>query len=293
MRITVLWQYRKDVIITVMNMNMNSYRNKFAALTAAAGILVAGCSNEQPPSSELTEGEVGTTISVEDVFKNSFLKFKEAYGCPTDVEIVTGPIPNDDNESIKGLTEGGQKAIHASVAIAESGKITINQDYQAIYPSIADQVNLPHIAAHQSVHACGRPPTLLSAPIALPNESVLITSTAGLGLVTNSLTPDGKSFQIIPVADEGAAEVIADALVGVDPLSQSTMPGYYGMKELTLTLMRNTNVSVEELVTFQQNNDLLGYFKKVSGLDNPTGENILELIRLYQQSEDAGQSVIG
>lgn len=268
--------------------------NKLTSLSATV-VLLAGCSSERAASNDTGQPELspGPAVVVEDVIRDGFLKFKKKYGCPVDVKIVTGPIKDDNNYSVRDQVAGGKTTISATAAVGESGLITINQDFQTIYPEIADQVSLPHLAAHESVHACALPPKPLPVPISFRGQSIKAISTQGLGLLTDRPKPSGEGFQSLSVAEEGAAEVIADATVGVNPRSRVTNLGYYGMKQLTLTLMKQGDISVDQLVQYQQNNDLPGFFRKVSNLRTLTDENYIELIDLYNRSEDEGKSAVG
>lgn len=247
------------------------------ALTAAL-VFGAGCSGEQVREPSTVQDTVVSTAEPQaprrhiQPFTEGLELFTDSFNCPVDVTISEGEIPNDDFSGVDS---------NYSIAVSnKAGSIIVNSQLPLAYDLMVEhsEIDPIRIGVHESTHACQvDTQTPLKSPLEIPSQGMSFVAVRGLTLITDQKTADGNDYTKFSNIEEGAAEVAATELRG----GVSPNPDYAKYEEITRTLMANSSMTVDELIAYVQNNDIYGFLSHVSGIAEPTNEDLIDLIDLY------------
>jgi len=256
---------------------------------SAALLLGVSCSDSDSIGSKSVtatsqvEGNIHTTPSHAEAtipldltapFEEGLALYENTYGCPVDVSIVASEIPND--------VDSGSGFF--SIAISNKpGEILVNTELSGKYASeystmiTSGEINPTYIGVHEASHACQINNETTFEPVKVPDQDLMFTGVQGLTLITDIPTPDGLDFQMFTNIEEGAAEVLASELMGSDHIA----PSYSTYEALTRELMTLGNMNTSELAKYIQTNDIYGFVSQVLGVAEPTSDDLIDIVLLY------------
>ncbi len=241
-----------------------------AALALTAG-LIGGCGESTPehhdinsmPNVETTTTITPTTAQKLSVIDQAKADYIHAYGCPVEVQVVIGNTTED-------AAVGGN-----TLAQSVSGEITLDSEDWITMPSDEQRGTI----LHEMTHACQKKDQNDLTPPFFLSDGAVAVAEQGLSLLVT--LPDGAKTGFRQV-EEGAAEALA---YSVDHTYVTHHPKYYALGELTLNLIKQRQITPQQVASYAQNSDLLGYVAALYGETGvATNQQMQDVVTSFQNA---------
>ena len=242
----------------------------------ALGGLLLGCTGRQEvvnPTFVMDESLVPALSNEENlILSSAFNSYVAFYGCmqPSVVfsnsdlsSLYIESVPEEDRD----MYFIGEEADVGRIVLDVEAIRRISRNNDEFQQQVANTIT------HSMTHACKS-----SEPYIFKNqiiqEDIIFYGVHGFNL----LAIDDNEEKAFTLIEEGVAEALS---FHSDPNYWSTSEEYYRLAEFTIAII-NEFSSFYEVAKLQQNNDLLGYVRIITGRNNPRTSDLMTVLHWYQ-----------